>query len=507
MKTLSKLIPSRSRSRSRARASYDPQDESKSSGSYQPPSTPNHPPRDISPVSKILIEETVSPRTIRQEKKRQERHHRKNVKRYRGFSTSISSLFLDEQVVCASISWCGLLASSRTEYLLDVRNEQLRVTANQRTGKSPSKALGLLLIGTVAFLSLTYLVWGFGDVDNDDWLNYKYYERALGFEEEEHTNPYYSNHSSSLSSEAVKYYVPCVMRICDYNRRFWKPLYHLLWSMVKQPPPSQHINMDHHRNLATHWMDDQVLASNLRSVACFLFFCILGLFGRRRRMQSRYAVLKARQQDDQIHFGGFRRERNQDDTMKREDKYAGACSHTLCGCYPVDRKIIKGGVEHQDEENDIIAPGYEKKHEDSVNASFNCIMSCCCGKLFSLWCQCLSICALAQEAREVRLLMPPKIQRVDLITHQPWHEYFKEIYDLRRSWKEKKLGVRKSWSSHFQALSTLSRTIVTTFIVATAIIIVTEQLNPRAFFSWADAFVLILTFVQSFIVLGKSELV
>lgn len=219
-------------------------------------------------------------------------------------------------------------------------------------------------------------------------------------------------------------------------------------------------------------------------------------------MQSRYAVLKARAQDDQIHFGGFKRERNSN--MKREDKYAGACSHTLCGCYPTDRKILKDGIEYEDEEDEI-APGYKKKYEDSVNSTFSCIMSCCCGKLCKLWCQCFSICALAQEAREVRLLVPPKSQRLDLITHQPWKDYFKNIYDLRISWKEKQVGVRRGWRSHFQALSTLSRTIVIISVIATVVIIVTEQLNPRAMFSWADACVLLLTFVQSFIVLGKVK--
>lgn len=484
IKTLSKLIPTRNRSHSRSKRLND-SDELRS---YKPPT----PTRTSSKLSTILKDEAAimanhnnnkyKSFNQRQEQKRQDRHHRKNVKRYRGFSTSISSLFLDEQVVCASISWCGLLASSRTEYLLDVRDEQLRVARSH--DKSPSKVLGVLLIGTVAFVSLTYLIWGFGDVGYYDNLQYKYYGRTL---------------KEDFYSDASKYYVPGVMRITDYNRRFWEPTYELLWSMVNTNTSSSYHES---RHLRTSWMDDQRLASNLRIMACFLFFCILGLFGRRRRMQSRYAVLKARAQDDQIHFGGFKRERNSN--MKREDKYAGACSHTLCGCYPTDRKILKDGIEYEDEEDEI-APGYKKKYEDSVNSTFSCIMSCCCGKLCKLWCQCFSICALAQEAREVRLLVPPKSQRLDLITHQPWKDYFKNIYDLRISWKEKQVGVRRGWRSHFQALSTLSRTIVIISVIATVVIIVTEQLNPRAMFSWADACVLLLTFVQSFIVLGKVK--
>jgi hypothetical protein len=43
-------------------------------------------------------------------------------RRYRGFSTSLSSLFLDESIVCGAVSCWGLLLSSRTEHLLDERN-------------------------------------------------------------------------------------------------------------------------------------------------------------------------------------------------------------------------------------------------------------------------------------------------------------------------------------------------------------------------------------------------
>ena len=368
IKTLSKLLPSRNRSQSRSRA-YNENDDLRS---YLPPT----PVRTNSNLSTVLSEANAgtNQRNHRnREKKRQDRHHRKNIKRYRGFSTSISSLFLDEQVVCASISWCGLLASSRTEYLLDVRNQQLRVARSQNE-RSPSKVLGLLLIGTASFVSLTYLIWGFGEVETDDASQYKYYGRLL---------------NEDVYSEAAKHYIPGVMRFCDYDRRFWAPFYQLLWSMVKAP------NADsENRHLSSSWMDNQTLASNLRTCACFLFFCILGLFGRRRRMQSRFAVLKAKAQDDQIHFGVFKKDESGE--MKREDKYSGACSHTLCGCYPTDRKIIKDGEEYEDGGEDEIAPGYKKKHEDFVNSLFSCIMSCCCGKLCQLWCQCFSICALAQ---------------------------------------------------------------------------------------------------------------
>ena len=54
-------------------------------------------------------------------------------------------------------------------------------------------------------------------------------------------------------------------------------------------------------------------------------------------MKTRFAVLKARLQDDKVFFGPLSANRRRGRKMDREDKYDGACSHTLCGCYPVDK--------------------------------------------------------------------------------------------------------------------------------------------------------------------------
>ena len=533
MRTLSKLIPQSPRRANKRTRSLSRNSRKSNNNEYlPPPRTPttqvalvNTTPTRNETLFKITAE--VNGKKLR---KTQEKYHRKNVIRYRGFSTSISSLFLDEQVVCGAVSWCGLLASSRTEHLLKVREAQLR--KRNRGGHqslddatSPSKVLGLLLITSIAFISLTYLIWGFGEVDNtyssDGTVQYTYYGRALNYE---------GNNESDTDQRqyyelASKHYVPGVMRICDYNRRFWKPIHDLVWSMVDTSTLTTQTEEDittseihssfesnNNQNIGEvtttrslyNWMDDQGLASDLRFFACLTFFLVLGLFGRRRRMKTRYAIIQARAQDDRLHLGSSQRSQggNHDD-MKREGKYAGACSHTLCGCYPVDRKVMKAGMEYEDGDNDEIAPGFKKKHEDCMNSAFGWYMSCCCGKICDLWCQCFSIGALAQEAREVRLLIPPTLQRVDFITHQPWSDYFGNIYRMRLNWKEKQHGVRRGWKSHLDALSLLSRSIVVTFVVATIVIILTEQFNPRAIFSWADACVLLLTFVQSFVVLGE----
>jgi len=213
----------------------------------------------------------------------------------------------------------------------------------------------------------------------------------------------------------------------------------------------------------------------------------------------------------------------------REDKYEGACSHTLCGCYPVDEYDPADDEEEYEDDDDAddvkdddtftniandIKPGQKgssrrrKKHkgQDCVARLFSCISACCCGCICKVWIQVFSICALAQEGREVRLLLPPRLQRVDVLTHQPWYEYYKDIYNLRLRWmaqnRDKKRNVRgMGMMPHFRAISRLSRYILTLFAVCTVAVILVLKFNPRAVFDWGDVFVLVATFLQSFVLL------
>ena len=69
------------------------------------------------------------------------------------------------------------------------------------------------------------------------------------------------------------------------------------------------------------------------------FLAILGVAGRRRRMRTRYELLRARAQDDHLFYSSnFAGGGSMDEEVDggREDKYEGAYSHTLCGCYPID---------------------------------------------------------------------------------------------------------------------------------------------------------------------------
>jgi hypothetical protein len=307
-----------------------------------------------------------------------------------------------------------------------------------------------------------------------------------------------------------------VFKLRDFQENLWDPIYDFVqdeWFRPESASVEMPDEQGDRRARQASTIDDEFvaetqknrdLASNIRVALLFSFLFFLGVLGRRRRMRTRFYLVRARAQEDHLYYastevGSMRRVAFED---AREDQYEGACSHTLCGCYPVDE--IADPIEEEDDvevTDDGIFKRKRKSHnEDIIARGFNCLMGLCCGFGFKCWFQALSICALAQEAREIRLLVPPRYQRIDYITHQPFHEYQKDVNDLRRGWlgkTRKKAGFRP----HFSALSRLSRYILITFSVCLVIIIATLVFNPRAAFSWQDAVVLVATFVQAFLVL------
>jgi len=478
------------------------------------------------------------------------------LQRYRGFSTSISNLFLDESVVCPSAACCGVLSSSRTEHLLHTRNQRRKMTSSEF--RSPSRILGISLLLMIVGFATTYIVWGFGDVQHDDdyYLYYDGYDGAGNRRMNVLTlkNAINANSLQAGAAEVKKMYIPNVMRFKDYHDLFWKPVEIMvqdIWyqqenqdGSIKIKDNFEQLNLNNGRRtnlmeqenhaaiIATldDILDDsmnsngndrkllkksiwknQEIAENIRGGLCILFFLILGIFGRRRRLKTRFAVLKARAQDDKVYYGNsnnriFRGSNSTEtkNSSKRKEKYEGACSHTLCGCVAMDNaddELNDGQSDKIEADQKIGVQNNETSDNslDCMNRGFKTFSSLFCGSLCKMWIQCFSICALAQEARESRLLLPPRDQRVDYITHQPFAVYFKNIYTLRTNWKNYK---GSGWSAHFGALSTLSRYILSTFIISTVLIILTEKYNPQSIFTWADAAVMLMTFLQSFAVLG-----
>lgn len=542
---------------------------------------------------------------------------RPRIRRYRGFSTSISSLFLDESLVCGAISCFGLILSQRSEHLLNVRNEARGLVQHGGNGRKsgairkPSKVVGLALIVTLVGMAATYAYWGFGNkyegssgissyydffddgydggasagddvyyanddaaaaggnandddaagddryhnqnmyygddkwrnnnnnayaADDDGGNNYAANDDAAAAGDDQYYNRYNGNRRDLEDSSWSTTTQPHNIGICkvrDAQHYLWQSLYGLLDDTVREQQEQRTVEGQKHPDQPRMLQYDYENAGPrvvdhgtwIRLGLGIAFFVVLGLIGRRRRMRTRYEILRARAQDDHLFYSssvGGNTGMDEEVENGREDKYEGACSHTLCGCYPVDENLPEDDDDDDDDDyggadDDTFAhiandtnPGKKirknRKGTDCMARFFSCVSACCCGWICKIWIQCFSICALAQEGREVRLLLPPRLQRVDILTHQPWYEYYRDIYNLRLKWMAQnrdKIRNARSFEigPHFRALSQLSRIMITLFITCTIAIVLVLQFNPRATFDWGDGFILVATFLQSFIVL------
>jgi len=553
----------------------------------------------------------------------------KMIRRYRGFSTSIKSLFLDESLVCGAVGCFGLILSNRTEYLLQLRNERRGALSPRsfRKGsidkkKMPSRIVAGGLLLTLLLMFSTFVIWGFGtgngvagdylngydynsnndnngdaaawwddylqrdddaaaNNNNDDQQQYDdaYYNNgnnngdddanAAADDDDDANNNNQANDDDAANANAnddaaanddayngdddnnnnrrsrhrrerevqrqqvvvVNHPVHGIFKIRDYQENLWDPILEMLRNdryredhaeneqvQINTTTSNRRRRRDEEEGYDDAYTTDDIydesgsyvgyrkrrdIASDIRIALLFAFLLFLGILGRRRRMRTRFYLVRARAQEDHLYYASSDEAAAMrvafDDT--REDQYEGACSHTLCGCYPADEVDPNGDDENVEvADSGIFRRKKKPYHEDIAARTFNCLMSCCCGAIFKCWFQCLSICALAQEAREVRLLIPPRYQRIDFITHQPFHEYQHAVNDLRRGWLGKARRVA-GIMPHYFALSRLSRYIIVLFTLVTATIVATLLFNPRAAFSWQDAVVLMATFVQSFLVL------
>jgi hypothetical protein len=429
----------------------------------------------------------------------------KTIVRYRGFSTSLSSLFLDEPLVCASMGCFGLLLSNRTEYLLTVRQEKRGMRKQRKVG-SPSKIMAYTLLLTLILIASTFCIWGFGNGKNDQVLQ-DYYD---GYDVDDDAQA--NDDENNQNRRDLHHTLNGVFKIRDYHEHLWQPILQVFkqeWNHETRLRSLEQQDQDqnddaynaNNNNNNNYYNDDATqeeqkgrnIGADTRMALFFAFLVFLGIVGRKRRMRTRYALIRARAQEDHLYYASALQVTLHN---TREDQFDGACSHTLCGCYPVDPAVDVP-------EEDLLeyrGKQKKKKHGDCVTRGFNLFLNCCCGVICKCWFQCLSVCSLAQEGREMRLLLPPRFQRIDYITHQPFSEYQKDVNDLRRGWLGKtrrKAGIMP----HFYALSRLSRYILLGFTGVLTVILLTLLINPRASFSLPDAIVLLATFGQSFLVL------
>jgi len=309
---------------------------------------------------------------------------------FRGFHSSISDLFKDETVACGALACCGLLVSTRTEYVL-----------KRRSG--PSKVVSICLLLSITFFSLTYLVFpapigkrdGYDDDGGDD--------------------------GSKMNGELA---------------RFW---------------------------------------------TVFIFFGVLGTYGRRYRVKMRANILH-RDTDGALPWNS---------PKSAEHGWESACAHSLLGCYPADGNDPDDDESTQDG-TEIHNMAEQIANEDCCMRFYRWFSNLCCGKILHCWIQVCGICAIAQEAREVRKLAPREMWMIDYITFQPFIEYNRSIVQLRNQ-------QNGSLFSHLGTLSKLSVYIIIFFVLVIALVSSVLYINLDDY-TIANGTILVLTFVQSFLV-------
>jgi hypothetical protein len=435
-------------------------------------------------------------------------------RRYRGFSTSLSSLFLDESIVCGAVSCWGLILSSRTEHLLDERNVKRGLTRRGVGGeagrgkeggrRAPSFILSIAWIITILVVLVTYAIWGFDSQQqrnsgtrgyDDGWFDDTVNNDQdggggggdYGYDDADRRLMRLVRDNSSSRSDWTtahkRHGFDGIMKMRDYKEYVFDPTVDVGVRAYLNIMGQFESDEYHPRSLeetssssAAEEGSTTDEGQQVRVILVVLFLLILGIIGRRRRMRTRFAILRARAQDDHLYYASILTKQGTNGSLatpdntvmenfhEREDKYDGACSHTLFGCYPVDNTVADYADYDDDQSTSTAGEGKtstttttkkkKRRGGDFLARITMTFFNCCCGVLCSCWCQLFSMCALAQEARETRLLLPPSMQRIDLITHQPFSEYAKDVNNVRRRFMER---ANRTWMQHFAALSHLSR--------------------------------------------------
>lgn len=143
------------------------------------------------------------------------------------------------------------------------------------------------------------------------------------------------------------------------------------------------------------------------------------------------------------------------------------CLHRLCGCFKVDEMW-----QQEDRELSYYHPSFKDNLCASISRMYRYI---CCGKLLGCEVQCFGSCALAQESRQLEILIP-KVQRAfDYVTFQSFFQYFNDIRKLRIEKNDDLLD-------HYRALSELSKMLVKALLSVTiGLLTFSILLSPQGF--------------------------
>jgi len=187
-------------------------------------------------------------------------------------------------------------------------------------------------------------------------------------------------------------------------------------------------------------------------------------------------------------------------------------AHSLFSCYvtDVDRLL----------DDDEAASELSYARGNVCSYIFRCWTKACCGSLCGMHFQVCGICGLAQEGREVELLMDASQRRIDYITMQPFMEYYPNIFKARHGEQTVQFGIVRtlcqfvgwptteleaqdpiSWGDR---LSSLSRGIVSSILGFLAVVLVWSLLSDklRHRFQLSNFLVMVAALLQSVFLLS-----
>jgi RsiW-degrading membrane proteinase PrsW (M82 family) len=131
-------------------------------------------------------------------------------------------------------------------------------------------------------------------------------------------------------------------------------------------------------------------------------------------------------------------------------------SHRICGCYVTDRPA---SYRFQDNNKRTICSKF-----------FHCFTTSCCGAMCRMHLQLCGMCGVAQESRQLEMLLPEGYRQIDYITMQPVMEYYPAIYRARHGEDDS--------SSRWQRLSKLSKIILRFCAGVSAVLFVWSCISP-----------------------------
>ncbi|KAL7489853.1 hypothetical protein ACHAW6_015569 [Cyclotella cf. meneghiniana] len=225
------------------------------------------------------------------------------------------------------------------------------------------------------------------------------------------------------------------------------------------------------------------------TLSFYAYLVILGVYSRYQRRSMRVEIVK-KLYEERVAARGENVDSNQLRLFLERSRYDTSTPHRSCWCYAIDDIFF---------EDEVPAPVVNGRDDvldidgDFCTRLWSCLANTfwasCCG----CWCQCCSICAVAQEEREVNRLTGNEDYTMDYVTFQPYSEYYPAIQNLRDN------QITSLWK-HMTALSELSVKLLKSLVAVLAVLFIFALSNIDENFSWGNMIVLLLTFGQAFFI-------